>query len=183
METILNFFFYINKLELYLRIGFYSMLEDLQEPVGFLESLWLVSMTFPETSEIHGPWGIPLSITVSSWTHIYSSNSYQGLNCKEQFMDVHPWPWPSENISWNSARWHRAVFQDLILNRLYVDFSITSLHWGTLPETLLRNSLCFLWERCLSLSTVLPSVLSIRTYVTIFFSGYSTRNSWAMANT
>lgn len=122
METILRFlflFFYINKLEVYLSLGFYSMLEDLQEPVGFLESLWLVSMTFPETSEIHGSWGIPLSITVSSWTHIYSSNSYLGLNWKKQFMDVHPWPWPSENISWNSARWQRAVFQDLITLFLY----------------------------------------------------------------
>ena len=120
METILIFFFfYINKLELYLSLGFYSMLEDLQEPVGFLESLWLVSMTFPETSEIHGSWGIPLSITVSSWTHIYSSNSYPGLNWKKQFMDVHPWPWPSETISWNSVRWQRAVFQDLITLFLY----------------------------------------------------------------
>lgn len=37
-------FFYVNKLELYLSHSFYLMLEDIQQPVGFLDSLCLISL-------------------------------------------------------------------------------------------------------------------------------------------
>lgn len=83
-------FFYINKLELYLSHGFYFMLEDMQQPVSFLESLSLISLYLYDISwDLRSPWlrGRP-PVTNGIILNSVSANSYPKLNWKKQFMEV-----------------------------------------------------------------------------------------------